>query len=221
MKMINDPNLVLAFYPCIFVGNKLYPGGVWREEYLVIDFEAFQSIRSGLHIADHDTREIYVSGTAPDDKERQSFPLRIGAIRPLPGDELTAQSSPDSDVPWAEDILSLMDSPDHTLVLHPSDPMPSPAPDEEDYWEVRGLYLYRVHVKPRATRYSPFELSEMPPWNLENIYIFRITEPKDGIRDESYWTNHAEDIFVFMYDAQGVPVLRLVPHVSNWFCSII
>ena len=46
----------------------------------------------------------------------------------------------------------------------------------------------------------------MPPWNLENIDIFRSTEPKDGIRDESYWTNHAEDLSVLMYDAQGVPV---------------
>ena len=105
-------------------------------------------------------------GTAPDDTERVSFPFQIGAIRPLPGDELTAQSSPDSDVPWAENILSLMDSHDLTPVLDSSDPMPSSAPDEEDYWEVRGLYLYRVHLKPRTTRYSPFELSEMPPWNL-------------------------------------------------------
>ena len=46
----------------------------------------------------------------------------------------------------------------------------------------------------------------MPRWNLDNIDIFRTTEPKDVIRDESYWTNHAEDVFVLMYDAQGVPV---------------
>ena len=96
--------------------------------------------------------------------------------------------------------------PNSTPVLGPPDPVLSMDPDEEDYLEVRGLYLYRVHLKPRTTRYSPFELSEMPPWNLENIYIFRTTEPKDGVRDESYWTNHAEDLFVLMYDAQGVPV---------------
>ena len=46
----------------------------------------------------------------------------------------------------------------------------------------------------------------MPPWNLANIDIFRTTEPKDGIRDESYWTNHAGDLSVLMYDAQGFPV---------------
>ena len=68
-----------------------------------------------------------------------------------------------------------MDSHYQPRVLDPPDAVPEIAPDEEDYWEVRGLYLYRVHVKPRTTRYSPFELSEMPPWNLENIDGFRIT----------------------------------------------
>ena len=164
--------------PCTVVGYKLYPGRILREVYLVIDFEAFQSIRSGLHIADHDTKEIYVPGTAPDDKELHSFPVRIGAICPLPGDELTVQSSPDSDVPWAEDILSLMDSldldPNSTPVLDPSDPMLSSALDEEDYWEVRGLYLYRIQFKLRTTRYSPFELSEMLLWELKTLILFAL-----------------------------------------------
>ena len=61
------PKLGPRLVPGICVGYKLYPGGIWREEYLVFDFEAFQSIRAGLHIADHDTKEIYVPGTAPDD----------------------------------------------------------------------------------------------------------------------------------------------------------
>ena len=59
------PKLGPRLIPCIFVGYKLYPGGVWRDEYLVIDFEAFQATRAGLHIADHDTKEIYVPGIAP------------------------------------------------------------------------------------------------------------------------------------------------------------
>ena len=36
------PKLGPRFVPGIFVGYKLYPGGIWREEYLVFDFEAFQ-----------------------------------------------------------------------------------------------------------------------------------------------------------------------------------
>ena len=36
------PKLGPRLIPCIFVGYKLYPGGVWREEYLVIDFEPFK-----------------------------------------------------------------------------------------------------------------------------------------------------------------------------------
>ena len=159
-----------------------------------------------MHIADHDSKEVYVPGAAPDDKEQPSFPVRAGAIRPLSSDGLLVQTSPDSDVPWAEDIIFAMDSHDQPQVLDPPHPFPESALDEEDYLEVRGLYLYRIHVKPRMTRYSPFELSEMPPWNLENIHVFSNTEPKDGVRDESYWTNHAEGLSVLMYDAQGVRV---------------
>ena len=50
------PKLGPRLVPCIFVGYKLDPGGIWREGYVVIDFEAFQSTRSGLHIADHDAK---------------------------------------------------------------------------------------------------------------------------------------------------------------------
>ena len=93
--------------------------------------------------------------------------MRIGAISPLHGDDMTVHASPDTDVPWAEHVLSLLDVPDRdpnsTPTLNPPDPMPSPADDQEDYLEVRGLYLYREHLKPRTARYSPFELSEMPP----------------------------------------------------------
>ena len=64
-----------------------------------------------------------------------------------------------------------------------------------------------MHVKPRTTRYSPVEVSEMPPWSLQNIDIYRSTEPKDGTRDESYWTTHADDHSILMCDAQGVPAL--------------
>ena len=43
----------------------------------------------------------------------------------------------------------------------------------------------------------------MPRWNLENINVFRTTEPKDGVRDESYLINHADDLSLLMYDEQG------------------
>ena len=43
----------------------------------------------------------------------------------------------------------------------------------------------------------------MPPWNLQNIYIYRTTEPKDGTRDGSHWLNYADDLSI-LYDAQGV-----------------
>ena len=61
-----------------------------------------------------------------------------------------------------------------------------------------------MQFKPRTTRYSPFEVSEMLPWSLQNIDVYRTTEPKDGPRDESFLTNHADDISVLTYEAQGI-----------------
>ena len=43
------PKLGPRLVPCIFVGYKFYPGGIWREEYLVIDFETFQSIKTYIY----------------------------------------------------------------------------------------------------------------------------------------------------------------------------
>ena len=71
----NRPKMCPRLVPGIFVVYKLYPEGVWRDEYLVIDFEAFQETRVGLHIADHDTKERSVPGTAHGDTELQSFPV--------------------------------------------------------------------------------------------------------------------------------------------------
>ena len=114
-------------------------GGVWRDEYLVIDFEAFQATRVGLHITDHDTKEIYVRGTAHNDKELHSVSVRTGAIRQLSDDGLTVQTSSDAlpDVSCAEDFTSAMDSTDARPIVDPADQIPESstlaALDEEDY----------------------------------------------------------------------------------------
>ena len=127
----------------MFCGYKLYPGGIWRDEYLLIDFEAFQETRVGLHIADHDTKEIYVPGTAHGDKELPSFPVRNGAICSLGNDGLTVRTPLDAsdDIPWADDILSAADVADG---FNPADNVDVPdgastrvLPEETYYLEVR------------------------------------------------------------------------------------
>ena len=50
------PKLGPRLVPGIFVCYKLYPGGIWRDEYIVIEFDAFQDTRVGLRIADDDTK---------------------------------------------------------------------------------------------------------------------------------------------------------------------
>ena len=136
------PKLGPRLSPSIFVGYKLDPGGVWRVDYLVIDFEAFQETRVVLHITDHDTKEIYVPGTADGDKELHSFPGRAGAIRPLSDDGLIAQTSHDAtpDVSWVEDIMSGMDSSDPPQVVDTADPIPAAASEEEEEEEEEEDY---------------------------------------------------------------------------------
>ena len=45
----NTPKLAPRLVPGIFVGYKLNPGGVWRDEYLVINFIAFRETHAGPH----------------------------------------------------------------------------------------------------------------------------------------------------------------------------
>ena len=103
-----------------------------------------------MHIADHDSKEKYVPGTAHGDKELHSFPVRTGTVRPLGDDDLNVQTSLDvpSDVPWADDVLSAIDAADGVplagSVIQSNDVSTRALSDEEYYWEVRGLFSVRI-----------------------------------------------------------------------------
>ena len=47
----------------------------------------------------------------------------------------------------------------------------------EYYWEVRGLYVYRVHKQVRAKRFAPTECDGAPPIPLQNLEVYRTTVP--------------------------------------------
>ena len=78
----------------IFAGYRMHSGGLWTGQYLVFDAERFQELREDqAHVAyDHGVSEIYIPGTATNDKEeRLQFPVASGlwkeagpTIEPLP-----------------------------------------------------------------------------------------------------------------------------------------
>ena len=94
---------------------------------------------------------------------------------PLGDDGLIVQAPlyASDDVPLADYIISAMDVADGFILADDAgvldDASTQVLPDEQDNLEVRGVYLYRVHVKPTTLRYSPYEVSEMRPWSLQNI----------------------------------------------------
>ena len=104
--------------------------GVWRGEYIVIDFYAFRETRVGLHIADHDNNEIYLPGIAHGDKEKPSFLVRDGAT------DRARLDIPD-DMSWAEDIIAEMDASDGLIPGKNADPstkvLAPDLPDEQIY----------------------------------------------------------------------------------------
>ncbi len=47
----------------------------------------------------------------------------------------------------------------------------------KDYWEERGLFVYRVHVVPRTKCFAPTLCDEEPPVPLANVEVYRATIP--------------------------------------------
>ena len=80
----------------------------------------------------------------------------------------------------------------------------------EDYWEVRGLYIYRVHKKMRTKTFAPTECDDAPPVPLQNLEVYRTTIPDKifGLsQHEDYWIGHPDDEVIFKKTANGAAIL--------------
>ena len=59
-----------------------------------------------------------------------------------------------------------------------------------------------MRINLRITRVSFIEPGTAAlHWLLQNIDVHRITEPPGEVRDEDYWTYHAEDLSSILCDA--------------------
>ncbi len=82
-------------------------------------------------------------------------------------------------------------------------------PPPKDYWEQRGLFIYRVHVVPRTRCFAPTLCDEEPPIPLQNIEVYRTTIPDSWYQipqEEDTWIGHKKDEKVFKWNANGTPV---------------
>ncbi|MDP7560364.1 MAG: hypothetical protein QF745_07465, partial [Planctomycetota bacterium] len=124
---------------------------------------------------------------------------------------------------WGDEALAALDGEegeqdDQTVRQETLSGSDDPAAEEpggneppilKDYWEQRGLYLYRVHVVPRTMRFAPTLCDEEPPIPLVNIEVYRATIPDKFYQipqEEDTWIGHKKDEQVFRRNANGSPL---------------
>ncbi len=93
---------------------------------------------------------------------------------------------------WGDETLAAMDKQEEDQAQQDQGQAETEAPGEsggqedevtvqdfvpEDYWEVRGLYIYRVHKKMRTKTFAPTECEDAPPIPLQNLEVYRTTIP--------------------------------------------
>ena len=100
----------------IFVGYRSHTGGKWTEQYLVIDFDAYTKIpaKSGRKAYVHAVSEIYVPGSAGDDRDvHPTFPVADGIIKES---EETLEADEESSEEPASVVEDLQTSLEETLI---------------------------------------------------------------------------------------------------------
>ena len=90
--------------------------------------------------------------------------------------------------------------------------MRSPKERGEDYWQLQGMYLVRVHVQPRTALFSPLEApgADKCPIDLEHLDVLRLTETDLDIKGfnrlEDAWSGHSSDAVVLRDPDTGSPL---------------
>ena len=183
----------------IFVGYRMHCGGKWSGQYLVLGATRFQEQRPDHgHLAyDHGVNEIYVPGTAVDDKQDSlQFPvadglwlehgtvhsidhrqsLRTTEEEALPTSVRPIDENPDGERP-ADNAGGHDDDADAST---PTDELgdQAPLPSLKDTWELQGDYLVRVHRIPRTTLFAPWmDGTDDIPIAVRHIEVSRTTNP--------------------------------------------
>ena len=184
----------------------MHSGGLRTGQYFAIDAERFQELREDqAHVAyDHGVSEIYIPGTATNDKEeRLQFPVASGLwkeagpvvqepLPPVDPHELW-QTTEDEVLPSSQRPASATDvdsvdpsdagghgvqpdgaHADADVVLAPT------VADPKDCWSIQGDYLVRIHNVPRTTMFAPWMVSDddAPPVPIRHLEVSRTTNPK-------------------------------------------
>ena len=215
----------------IFVGYRMHTGGVWANQYLILDATRFreQVPEHGYLAYDHGVNEIYIPGSAIDDnQDTLQFPvasglwLEAGTPRPIdPTKGLTTseeETLPSSQRPVSTSNGDDPDNPggvdgdqDESTPTADDDGQRSPEPVLRDSWEIQGDVLVRVHNVPRTSLFAPWmETHDPPPVDIRHIEVSRTTQPVfagakwPGLEViEDAWSGHQADAKVLQNPQDG------------------
>ena len=77
---------------------------------------------------------------------------------------------------------------------------PSATPRSNDYWEIGGDVLVRVHVDPRRKMFTPVHCPDASPVPPENLDVARAThtdlDSPELERIDDCWTGHLSDEYM-------------------------
>ena len=141
--------------PGLFLGYALYAGWIWKGDVLVADLKELETM---------DASEIYSKRLNAKEVifPKQGdfiFPIADGRIKPLRGDQDLRTSTLIRERPiQGERHVDFLGESEGSLPP-PHDSFPGAGEAINDFWSMSGNFIYRRHVEPRVTLYSPREES--------------------------------------------------------------
>ena len=153
--------------PGLFLGYALYAGGLWNGDVLIADLEELETM---------DASEIFSKKTQceRDDisQTRRIYFSNRRWTNQTPGGDLGLRTSTlirHRPIQGESNIDFLGES--EGSLPQPHDSLPDAGESINDFWSMSGNFIYRHHVEPRVTLYSPRE--ESFPIPLKYIDVSR------------------------------------------------
>ena len=164
--------------PGLFLGYALYAGGIWKGDVLIADLEELETM---------DASEIYSKRLNAKEvifpkQGELIFPIADGRIKTLGGDQELRTSTLVRHRPiQGEGHVDFLGESEGSLP-QPHDSLPDAGEAINDFWSMSGNFIYRHHVEPRVTLYSPRE--ESFPIPLKYIDVSRTTHTHLDVMQE-------------------------------------
>ena len=165
--------------PGLFLGYALYAGRTWKGDVLIADLEELETMdASEIYSKRLNAKEVIF----PKEKVEFNSPIADGRIKTPGRDQELRTSTLIRERPnRGESHIDFLRESEGSLPP-PQDSFPDASEAINDFWSMSGNFIYRHHVEPRVTLYSPRE--ESFPIPLKYIDVTRTTHTNLDIKQE-------------------------------------